>query len=101
MHRKAYATPFTQQSRDLHAACIKLGKALQVEFGQLIKADDQNCLYPFSVRRGCRWDTPIIGQACEDARADKDRDNEKTLNYGQAPGNAVQAVHDKTNGDRT
>ena len=81
-------TAFTQQSGDPHAACIELGKALKVEFGQLVKADHKNCLYPFTVVRGCRSNPPIVRHACEDARADKERDNEKTLNYGQGAGDA-------------
>ena len=39
MHGKAYS--FTQQSGDHHAACIELGNALQVEFGELVEPDDE------------------------------------------------------------
>ena len=99
MDRKAYPTSFTQQSGDPHPACIELGNALHVEFGQLIKPDHKNCLYPITVVRRCRSNAPIVQQACKDATTDKERDNEKTLNYGNGAGNAVEAVHGKDDGD--
>ena len=89
MDGKAYSAFFTQQSSDPHAACIEFGKALQVEFGQLVKPDHKNCLYAITVGRGCRSNAPIVRHACEDPHADKERNNQKTLNHGQGAGNAV------------